>query len=176
LRGGSPGGGGPGGGSLVLGIDPGLATTGFALVRESGGAREVMEVGVLTTPAAMPGPRRLAQLHSQIADLLLRGRPGTAAVEQLFFGSNTTTAMRVGEARGVILLAMEQAGVEVVEYTPAQVKTSIAGYGKATKPQMMKMVRAITGLADKLPDDAFDAVALALCHLQSRRLNALKTR
>jgi crossover junction endodeoxyribonuclease RuvC len=145
-------------------------------VRESGGVREVVEVGVLTTPAAMAGPRRLAQLHSEVAGLLLRHRPKTAAVEQLFFGSNTTTAMRVGEARGVILLAMEQGGVEVAEYTPVQVKTSIAGYGKATKPQMVKMVRAITGIPDRLPDDAFDAVALALCHLQSRRLNALRTR
>ena len=92
-------------------------------------------------------------------------------MEQLFFASNTTTAMQVAEARGVILLAMEESGVPVWEYTPMQVKMSLTGYGKAPKAQMVRMVRAAVGIEDKLPDDAFDAVAVALCHMHSARLS-----
>jgi crossover junction endodeoxyribonuclease RuvC len=104
-------------------------------------------------------------------ELVAETRPEAAAVEQLFFASNTTTAMAVAEARGVILLAMEQGGVPVWEYTPMQVKSSLTGYGKATKAQMTRMVRATVAIEDRLPDDAFDAVAIALCHLQSARLS-----
>jgi crossover junction endodeoxyribonuclease RuvC len=118
----------------------------------------------------MAGPKRLAQLHQGLLELIQEVRPDAAAIEQLFFASNTTTAMQVAEARGVILLAMELSGVPVWEYTPMQVKTSLTGYGKATKPQMIKMVRATVDAADQLPDDAFDAVAIALCHLQSHRM------
>lgn len=155
---------------LVLGIDPGLATTGYALVREAGSKREVTHFGILSTPARTPGPKRLAGLHGQLLTLLAEHRPDAAAVEQLFFGSNSTTAMQVSEARGVILLAMELEGVPTWEYTPMQVKLSLTGYGKADKAQVTRMVRAFTGVTAKLPDDAFDAVAIALCHLQSRRM------
>jgi crossover junction endodeoxyribonuclease RuvC len=110
-------------------------------------------------------------LHARMLEVVAESHPEAAAVEQLFFASNTTTAMAVAEARGVILLAMEQSGVPVWEYTPMQVKTSLAGYGKASKAQMTKMVRATLGIQEKLPDDAFDAVAIALCHLQSARLS-----
>ena len=156
--------------TLILGVDPGIATTGVALVRNRGGNRTLARFGVITTPAGMPGPKRLAQLHHQLAALINETRPDAAAVEQLFFASNTTTAMQVAEARGVILLAMEECGVPVWEYTPMQVKTSLTGYGKATKIQMIKMVRAAVDAPDQLPDDAFDAAAVALCHLQSHRL------
>jgi crossover junction endodeoxyribonuclease RuvC len=156
--------------TLVLGVDPGIATTGVALVRSSGGKRTLSRFGVITTPAGMAGPKRLAMLHGELLELVAEIRPEAAAVEQLFFASNTTTAMQVAEARGVILLAMELSGVPVWEYTPMQVKTSLTGYGKATKPQMIKMVRATVEAAEKLPDDAFDAVAIALCHLQSHRM------
>lgn len=119
----------------------------------------------------MPGPRRLASIHSDMCELLTTMAPDAAAVEQLFFASNTTTAMQVAEARGVILLAMEQSGVPVWEYTPMQVKVSLTGYGKASKAQMTRMVRNLVGVPEKLPNDAFDAVAIALCHLQSERLS-----
>jgi crossover junction endodeoxyribonuclease RuvC len=157
--------------SLVIGIDPGLATIGIALVNTTGSRRELVEVGVVTTPAGMPGPQRLASIHRDLLDLVARRHPSAAAVEQLFFASNTTTAMQVAEARGVILLAMEESGVPVWEYTPMQVKSSLTGYGKASKAQMTRMVRALVRVPEKLPDDAFDAVAIALCHLQSERLS-----
>jgi len=155
----------------VLGIDPGLATLGVALVRAVGGQRQLVNVGVVTTPAGMPGPKRLASIHADLRELLASMRPDAAAVEQLFFASNSTTAMQVAEARGVILLAMEESGVPVWEYTPMQVKVSLTGYGKATKAQMTRMVRNLVSVPEKLPDDAFDAVAIALCHLQSQRLS-----
>jgi crossover junction endodeoxyribonuclease RuvC len=158
-------------GQVVLGIDPGLATIGIALVRTNGSHRELVTVGVVTTPAGMPGPKRLASIHRDMVELAGRNPPAAAAVEQLFFASNTTTAMQVAEARGVILLAMEECGVPVWEYTPMQVKTSLTGYGRASKAQMTRMVRALVSVPEKLPDDAFDAVAIALCHLQSERLS-----
>jgi crossover junction endodeoxyribonuclease RuvC len=156
--------------TLVLGVDPGIATTGVALVRSTGGKRSLSRFGVISTPAGMAGPKRLAMLHRQLLELVAETGPHAAAVEQIFFASNTTTAMQVAEARGVILLAMELSGVPVWEYTPMQVKTSLTGYGKATKPQMIKMVRAAVDATEKPPDDAFDAVAIALCHLQSHRM------
>jgi crossover junction endodeoxyribonuclease RuvC len=156
---------------VVLGIDPGLATIGVALVRSTGSRRELVSVGVVTTPAGQPGPKRLASIHRDLLALVERTRPEAAAVEQLFFAANTTTAMQVAEARGVILLAMEESGVPVWEYTPMQVKTSLTGYGRATKAQMTRMIRVLVSVPAKLPDDAFDAVAIALCHLQSQRLS-----
>lgn len=156
---------------LVLGIDPGLATTGVALVDSAGSKRVLLSVGVITTPAGMAGPKRLASIHRDLLELVRRTQPEAAAVEQLFFASNTTTAMQVAEARGVILLAMEECGVHVWEYTPMQVKVSLTGYGKASKAQMTRMVRAVVSVPEKLPDDAFDAVAVALCHLHSQRLS-----
>lgn len=156
--------------SLVLGIDPGLATTGVALVDTAGSRKVLLSVGVVTTPAGMAGPKRLASIHQDLVELVAKTHPEAAAVEQLFFASNTTTAMQVAEARGVILLAMEECGVQVWEYTPMQVKLSLTGYGKASKAQMTRMIRALVSVPEKLPDDAFDAVAIALCHLQSQRL------
>jgi crossover junction endodeoxyribonuclease RuvC len=156
--------------TLVLGVDPGIATTGVALVRSVGGKRTLAYFGVITTPVGMAGPKRLAQLHRELSALIAKTGPDAAAVEQLFFANNSTTAMQVAEARGVILLAMEESGLAAWEYTPMQVKSSLTGYGKATKAQMTRMVRASLEAPDKLPDDAFDAVAIALCHLQSHRL------
>jgi crossover junction endodeoxyribonuclease RuvC len=155
----------------VLGIDPGIALTGVAVVGGGAGSRRVSRVGVIRTPAAMAAPARLASLHQQLVDLLAETRPAAAAVEQLFFASNATTAMQVAEARGVILLALEEGRVPVWEYTPMQVKTSLTGYGKATKAQMTRMVRAAVAIEETLPDDAFDAVAVALCHMQSHKLS-----
>ncbi|HEY8739455.1 MAG TPA: crossover junction endodeoxyribonuclease RuvC [Candidatus Dormibacteraeota bacterium] len=152
-------------------MDPGLATIGVALVNSVGSKRDLVNVGVVTTPAGMPGPKRLASIHHDLLELVGKTHPDAAAVEQIFFASNTTTAMQVAEARGVILLAMEEEGVPVWEYTPMQVKVSLTGYGKASKAQMTRMVRNLVSVPEKLPDDAFDAVAIALCHLQSQRLS-----
>ena len=150
----------------MLGIDPGIATTGVAVLDGT----DVVHAGVISTPAGLAAPERLGLLHQELVALVDRHEPGSAAVEELFFGRNTTTAMRVGEARGVILLALHECGIEVWEYTPMQDKNSLAGYGKATKAQVERMVRALAKLPERLPDDAFDAVAIALCHRQSRRL------
>lgn len=154
----------------VLGIDPGIGTTGFALVRDGAGRREVVDAGVILTTPGAPQPERLLALNRQLTALLLRLAPEVVAVEQLFFASNTTTAMPVAEARGVILLTLATAGLPIWEYTPMQVKSALTGYGRATKPQITRVVRAVLGLAERLPDDAFDAAAVALCHLQSHRL------
>jgi crossover junction endodeoxyribonuclease RuvC len=133
---------------------------------------------VITTPSSLSRAGRLLLLQRELDAVIGRWQPQSAAVEQLFFGSNATTAMSVGEARGVILVTLEQRGVAVAEYQPAEVKRSLTGYGKAGKPQMMKMIRAVVGdaaLPGGLPDDAYDAVAVALCHVQSRRLTAART-
>lgn len=157
--------------TLALGMDPGTATTGFGLVRllPDGGLLAV-DFGVLTTPKDLPAAQRLLLLYRQMSDLLTLHRPDTAAVEKLFFQRNITTAMAVGQARGVILLALAQAGLEIVEYTPNEVKQAVAGYGSAGKRQVQEMVRALLGLATiPQPDDAADALAIAITHLHTHR-------
>ena len=160
---------------LVIGIDPGTATTGYGLVQErSDGSLAVVDFGVMLTPAAMSMPERLLLLHQELTQLLLLHRPVSAAVEKLFFHRNVTNAISVGQARGVVLLAMAQAGVNVVEYTPLQVKQAVVGYGAADKNQVQQMVRAILELPEiPRPDDAADALAIAICHLHSARMQAL---
>src|SRR5687767_11075269 len=122
----------------------------------------------------MPMPNRLVMLYDELTKLIALHRPDTGAVEKLFFQRNVSTAMTVGQARGVALLAMAQAGLSVGEYNPNDVKQAVSGYGAADKPQMQGMVRAILNLADvPRPDDAADALAVAICHLHSARLKAL---
>ena len=152
---------------LTLGIDPGTARLGFGLVEDGDGFRAV-EFGVVETSSDQPMPLRLVELHSAIETLIARRRPDALAVEQIFFARNVTNAMAVGQARGVVLLAAAQAGLPVAEYTPSEVKQAVAGYGKADKTQMGEMVRIILGL-DRVPrpDDAADALAVALCHAQT---------
>lgn len=156
---------------LALGIDPGTATTGFGLVREQNGAYHLVECGVILTPAHEAMPQRLLLLHARVQALLEAQRPDAVAVEQLFFNKNVRTAIAVGQARGVVLLAAAQAGIPLYEYTPLQVKQAVVGYGRAEKRQVQEMVRILLGL-DSIPqpDDAADAVAVALCHLQSFNL------
>lgn len=154
----------------VLGIDPGTALLGYGIVREHGGRREAVTYGVLRTPADMAPAARLLQLYEGVAELLATYRPDVVAVEELFFSRNVTSALAVGQARGVVLLAAAQAGLPVAEYKPAQVKQAVAGYGKAEKPQVQQMVRLALGLAAvPKPDDTADALAVALCCLQSWR-------
>ena len=160
---------------LVIGIDPGTATTGYGLVKENlDGSLTVMDFGVMLTAPEMNMPERLLLLHQKLTDLLLLHRPVSGAVEKLFFHRNVTNAISVGQARGVVLLALAQAGVNVVEYTPLQVKQAVVGYGGADKNQVQQMVRAILGMPDiPRPDDAADALAIAICHLHSARMQAL---
>ena len=159
---------------LVIGIDPGTATTGYGLIREQDRDPVLVAYGTIQTPAGMPMPQRLVQIYVELTQLIALHRPETGAVEKLFFQRNVSTAMTVGQARGVALLALAQAGLPVGEYNPKDVKQAVAGYGGADKVQMQGMVRAILNLADvPRPDDAADALAVAICHLHSARLKAL---
>jgi crossover junction endodeoxyribonuclease RuvC len=159
---------------IVLGIDPGTATTGYGVIR--GDDREPMLVayGTVQTPAGAPMPERLLSLYRALTELIALHRPETGAVEKLFFQRNVSTAMTVGQARGVALLALAEAGLSVGEYNPRDVKQAVTGYGAADKGQMQAMVRAILNLAElPRPDDAADALAVAICHFHSARLKAL---
>lgn len=161
--------------TLALGIDPGTATTGYGLVRRTrDGDLLAVQYGVLSTPKDASPSARLAMLYDQLQDLLSQHKPDTAAVEKLFFSRNVTTALAVGQARGVVLLSLQQAGVDVFEYTPNEVKQAVAGYGSAEKRQVQEMVRALLQL-DSIPrpDDAADALAIAITHLNTARYDAM---
>jgi crossover junction endodeoxyribonuclease RuvC len=159
---------------LVLGIDPGTATTGYGLVRDVDSGPEVVAYGVILTPAGAAMPQRLVTIFHELKKLIALHHPDSGAVEKLFFARNVSTAMTVGQARGVALLALAEAGIEVGEYNPRDVKQAVAGYGAADKPQMQGMVKAILNLAEiPRPDDAADALAVAICHLHSARLKSL---
>ncbi len=149
----------------ILGVDPGTATTGFGIITVQGANRKLIECGVITTPKHDPMPNRLMALEHDLNEIILAHKPDWIVVEQLFFASNTTTAITVGQARGVILLSAAKHTLSVAEYTPLQVKQAITGYGRATKSQMQQMVKMILKLRDiPKPDDAADAVAIALTH------------
>jgi crossover junction endodeoxyribonuclease RuvC len=160
---------------LVIGIDPGTATTGYGLVREDeSGSLSVVDYGAILTSADLPMAERLLELHRQIVNLLLLHRPESGAVEKLFFHRNVTTALSVGQARGVILLAMAAQGLAIGEYTPLEVKQAVAGYGGADKNQVQQMVRALLSLPDiPRPDDVADALAVAICHIHSYKLKQI---
>lgn len=162
---------------LVLGIDPGTAITGYALVRQRDGREaELVECGVIRTPAGMPVAERLRKLYHELSAVIARTAPDVAAVEELFFSRNVTTALSVGQARGVALLAAAEAGLPVYEYKPLEVKQAVVGYGGATKRQVQEMVRVLLGLAEvPRPDDAADAAAVAICHIHSARFKKLTT-
>jgi crossover junction endodeoxyribonuclease RuvC len=149
----------------TLGIDPGTAIMGWGIVDETNSVLHMVDFGVLTTPAGMAAQDRLVILYDQLCALLRAQRPEAASIEELFFGKNVNTAIAVGQARGVALLALAQAGVAIYEYKPTAVKQAVAGYGGADKKQMQEMVR-LTLRLDKIPrpDDAADALAMAICH------------
>lgn len=155
---------------LVLGIDPGTATTGYGLVRAlPDGRLESPAYGVIETPADLAAHRRLSLLYHRLTELLFLHRPDSCAVEKLFFQRNISTAITVGQARGVVLLAIAEAGLEVGEYTPNEVKQAVVGYGSAAKRQVQDMVRVLLNLPTlPRPDDAADALAVAICHLHTR--------
>jgi crossover junction endodeoxyribonuclease RuvC len=159
---------------FVLGIDPGVSRCGYGCVESGPGARaRAVGVGVLTTPPSDPLPERLAALDRELRALVAEFRPSVVAVERLFFQTNARTAMSVGQASGLALVAAASAGCEVVQYTPNEVKQAVAGYGSAPKEQVQRMVQSLLGLATvPSPPDAADALALALCHLAMAPLRA----
>jgi len=157
--------------TLVLGIDPGTATTGYGLVRDlPDSSLQVVDYGTFVTPAGLPAPKRLSMLYHRLQEILLLHHPDSAAVEKLFFQSNVKTAIAVGQARGVLLLALAESGLEVAEYTPNEVKQAVTGYGSADKKQVQEMVRVLLAMPHiPRPDDAADALAVAITHLHTRK-------
>lgn len=152
----------------ILGIDPGIATVGFAIVESQKLNCNLINCGVISTPANTPLSDRLLQIHEDLLSLLKTFNPDCVSIEELFFNTNITTGISVAHGRGVILLACREFGVPVYEYTPLQVKQSVVGYGRAEKHQVMDMVKRICRLESvPRPDDAADAVALAICHARS---------
>jgi len=162
--------------NLVLGIDPGTATTGYGLVRRrEDGSLEPVVYGTIQTPAGMPAHQRLSLLFHEMNKLILLHHPDGAAVEKLFFQRNISTAISVGQARGVIMLSIAEAGLKVSEYTPNEVKQAVAGYGKAGKKQVQEMVRILLALPETpQPDDAADALAVAITDLNTQRYGQLE--
>ena len=153
---------------IILGIDPGIATVGFSVLEFSNNKYKLHTCGIISTPAHTPLSDRLEQIYDDLTTILVNFKPDCVSIEELFFNTNITTGISVAHGRGVILLACKKAGVKVFEYTPLQVKQSVVGYGRAEKKQVMDMVKRICGLdAVPRPDDAADAVALAICHARS---------
>ena len=159
---------------IVLGVDPGTASTGYGVVEETEGQLRAVDYGVVTTAAGEPLPLRLQTIYGELRRLARLHRPASGSVEKLFFSRNVRTAMTVGQARGVALLALADAGLEIREYSPTEVKQAVSGYGHADKGQVQRMVQALLGLDEiPRPDDAADALAVAICHLQAARFEEL---
>ncbi|MCR3922376.1 MAG: crossover junction endodeoxyribonuclease RuvC [Firmicutes bacterium] len=152
----------------ILGIDPGIAITGFGVVQTDGQRSRALDYGCITTPSTLPVSQRLLLIFQEMQAIFERHQPDAVAIEKLFFAKNANSAMQVGEARGVLVLAASLAGLEVFEYTPLQVKQAVVGYGKAEKKQVQQMVKIILTLSKiPRPDDAADGLAIALCHAHS---------
>ena len=153
----------------ILGIDPGYGTTGFGLIQAQGGQYRLLSCGAITTAPNTDFSQRLEMIYRDMQQLLEVAKADQVAIEEMFFGHNVTTGINVAQSRGVILLAIRQAGLPVAEYKPMQVKQSVVGYGNATKHQVQEMTKRLLGLqANPKPDDAADAIAIALCHARSR--------
>jgi crossover junction endodeoxyribonuclease RuvC len=153
---------------VTLGIDPGTAIVGYAVVAEQGSELSMITCDVITTPAGMPLPERLQHIYHRLSEIVSTYRPNEAAMEELFFAKNARTALSVGQARGVAMLALANGGLTVAEYTPKQVKQAVTGYGSANKEQVGEMVRILLRLkVIPRPDDAADAAAVAICHLHT---------
>ena len=153
---------------IILGIDPGFAIVGFGVLEAVPGRQRLIRCGAITTPAGLPLPARLLQISDDMATLLRQFKPDAMAVEELFFNNNVTTGISVAQARGVLLLSAERAGVPIFEYSPSQVKQAVAGYGKAEKRQVMAMTARLLKMKEiPRPDDAADALALAICHARA---------
>jgi len=153
---------------IIIGIDPGFAITGYGVLDYTGNKFRLLDVGVITTNAKLDFPSRLLCIHNELDILISKYKPDAMAVEELFFNTNVKTAIQVGHGRGVALLAAAEAGIKIYEYTPLQVKQAVVGYGRAKKEQVQQMVKVLLNL-DKIPkpDDAADALAVAICHAHS---------
>lgn len=152
----------------ILGIDPGVATIGFGVIESDRGCQRLVQYGVITTIAGLPLSRRLLQISEDMQELLASFKPDEVAIEELFFSKNITTGIAVAHGRGAILLEVERAGVPLYEYTPMQVKQAVAGYGAADKKQVMLMTQRLLKMKTvPRPDDAADALAIAICHGRS---------
>jgi crossover junction endodeoxyribonuclease RuvC len=159
---------------IFLGIDPGIATTGYGFIKKEGSKLTILDYGVVTTKPGIELSKRIFLLAQQLRALLQKYQPQHVAIEELFFGINVKTAMSVSQARGVMLFVFEEFGIPIAHYTPTQVKSGICGYGKAEKKQVQYMVQRILGLQKiPRPDDAADALAIAICHAQTVRLKSL---
>ena len=165
---------------IIMGIDPGFAITGYGILKYIGNHFEVMDYGVITTKPDIPHPNRLLILENGLVDIIDKHKPEVVSIEELFFNNNAKTALKVGQGRGVALLCAARAGLPVYEYTPIQVKQGVTGYGRADKKQVQQMTKVILGLSKiPKPDDAADALAIAICHAHSfssmnKVLNSLK--
>jgi crossover junction endodeoxyribonuclease RuvC len=157
-----------------LGIDPGTAITGYGVIEGEGDSLVMTTYGAVTTPANQPLAQRLQHIYRELRALIMEWQPDSAAVEELFFSKNARTALSVGHARGVALLALTEAGLPIQEYKPAEVKQAVAGYGNAPKQQVQGMVQLLLNLDEvPRPDDAADALAVAICHFHSARWQSL---
>jgi crossover junction endodeoxyribonuclease RuvC len=154
----------------IIGIDPGTGILGFGVIDVVNGKNILVDAGVIRTPVKEDDAVRLHTIYDELSDIIAQTKPDMMSVEKLFFARNVTTAMTVSQARGVVLLCAKQAGMDIHEYTPMQIKQAITGYGKADKKQMQEMVKIILGLSEvPKPDDAADALAAALTHAQTVR-------
>lgn len=159
---------------VILGIDPGYAIVGIGVIRYEGNHFRPLEYDAITTPAKMPTPLRLKHIYEQINLFLDKYHPDAVAIEELFFNNNAKTAIAVGQARGVLLVAAANRNIPICEYTPLQIKQAVTGYGRADKKQIQSMVKMMLGLdVVPKPDDAADALAVAICHAHSHKMNGL---
>ena len=156
----------------IIGIDPGYAITGFGVIEYIGNHFELIKAGAIETKAGVPCPNRLQKIYDDMIDLIEEYKPDAISIEELFFNTNTTTAIGVAQGRGAVLIAASKTATPIYEYTPLQVKQSITGYGRADKKQVQSMVKAVLKL-EKIPklDDTTDAMALAICHAHSARFS-----
>ncbi len=157
---------------IIIGIDPGYAIVGVGVVEHIGNKFRTIDYGAITTPAGMPTTERLNKIFHEMVAYIEKYKPDAVAIEELFFNSNQKTAITVAQARGALLVAATSSGVPVYEYTPLQVKQSVTGYGRADKSQIQQMVKMMLGLTKiPKPDDAADALAIAICHAHSDKMN-----
>ncbi len=162
---------------IILGFDPGIATVGFGVIQTEEHRQHLLACGTINTAAGLPLSTRLEQIYIDAQELIAKFRPEAIAIEELFFNTNITTGIAVAHGRGILLLAGQQAGVPMFEYTPLQVKQAVAGYGRAGKRQVIAMVTRILNMpAPPKPDDAADALAIALCHARARTSQLLLDR
>jgi crossover junction endodeoxyribonuclease RuvC len=158
----------------VFGIDPGSDRTGYGCVETDGSRHRLVACGAISAPASATFPEKLLVIHSRLSTLLTECRPDSVAIENLFYATNVRSALKLGHARGVAMLAAVEAGVPVAEYTPAEVKRAVVGYGRAEKTQVQQMIKLLLGLADApSPHDAADALAVAICHAHAHPLSTV---